>query len=79
MVLKSQKCGGNMERELKQKLKRYGINSILWFMHFGDIEPEEAECEDCTDYIEGLCEGEENPIECMKKKSAGVIIGFGIP
>jgi hypothetical protein len=55
-----------MKKEIKEKELKF---KIVWFMHFQDIPPEEATCEDCEDYINRVCPGGKNPILCMMDKA----------
>jgi len=55
-----------MKKEIEEKELKF---KIVWFMHFQDIPPEEATCEDCEDYVNGVCSGGKNPILCMMDKA----------
>lgn len=51
--------------QLSRSLSRMNIDPLLWFVHFGDILPENARCEDCADFLAGVCHGGHAPWRCM--------------
>ena len=45
---------------------------ILYFIHFGNKNPDFVTCKDCLDYRQGLCSGGSyDVLECMYDKAEG--------
>jgi len=55
--------------EVMVELLIAGIDPTLWFVHFGDLGPWEATCDDCIDLRHGLCMGGRDPAECMRDEA----------
>ena len=64
------KAKREMLREFKRQIRTYRIDPVLWFIHFGDILPDEAVCADCLDFMVGVCPGGKSPKVCK-----GIVLG----
>lgn len=56
------------------------IFESVWWMHFGhyDLYPGDgAYCEECMNYMEGVCSGGRVPEECMMEKAKAEIEMLG--
>jgi hypothetical protein len=49
------------ERELRRQFRLHRLDPILWYIHFGDVVPEEAACGECLILDFGLCPGRSLP------------------
>ena len=57
----------NEKPELIRECKLRGIDVEGWFLHFGFGMPGEVTCWDCMGYQSDDCEGEMDPVECIKR------------
>jgi len=45
------------------------IISVLYFIHFGDKDPELVTCKDCNDFYLGCTGGADDVLNCMYNKA----------
>lgn len=54
-----------MSLDIRLALEDLGIDLLTWAVHFGNLNPHFAKCQDCADFKNDVCPGDMKPIECF--------------